>query len=597
MIDKVEIFPWDKNFSTGIPEIDEQHKRLIELLNMLVSHLAFQAETLELNSIFEQLKDYTVFHFREEEIIWHTFFAGDPWEAAHKQAHAGFVNEVLRLKSEESVKGFDEVIEEIVSFLTNWLALHIIESDKRLGQVVLAMRSGYDLGQAKQIANDYMSGTTRIMIETVLSMYDKLASRTVQLTREINNRKKAEAEKLELERRVLHAQKLESLGIMAGGVSHDYNNLLQAMMGNMELALKELPPDSAPHRFISTALLTGRHATHLTGMLLDYVGNGLMKKKGIDLNDLVRDNVDMLRTAASHNISVDLSLPPDLPLIMADEAQLQQVVMNLVTNAAEAVEEQPGFVRITTGCRFFDETELAGSLLRNNLNPGRYVFLEVKDNGCGMTETTIAQIFDPFFTTKFTGRGLGMSAVMGIVRTHDGAILLNSRPGSGTTVQVLFPASEGGPSAPAQEPAASSSAADTTEIPLAGLALVVDDEKAVLNICAKMVSLCGFTVITACDGADAVTRFRERADEIVVVLMDLTMPNMDGITAMNEIYRIRPDARIIIASGYNKEELSKQLADRTPEGFIRKPYSMSLLETEITRVIQGNRDDTGGGDL
>lgn len=585
MIESVEIFPWNHNFETGIPEIDEQHKRLIELLNQLVSHLAFQSDVPALNSIFEQLKDYTVFHFQREETIWRSFFSDDSWVTGHTQAHAHFVDEVLRLKGGEGLKDFDDVIEEIVSFLTNWLALHIIESDKRLAQVVLAMRSGAELKEAKQVANEYMSGAARAMIETVLSMYDKLASRTVQLTREIARRKKAEAEKLELERQMLQAQKLESLGVMAGGVAHDYNNILQVMMGNMEMALKAVSPDSEPHAFLTSGLISGRHATHLTGLLLNYVGSGFMAKKPLNLNDLVRESADMLRMAATHNVSVDLSLSAVLPPVMADEAQLRQVVMNLVTNAAEAIVEPPGFVRIATGSQFCDQAALAASLLPDIPQPGRFVFLEVRDNGCGMNEETVARIFDPFYTTKFTGRGLGMSAVMGIVRTHDGAIFLESRPGSGSTFRVLFPVSSAAQPAAAEEPVPPLPSADLPEPRLSGLALVVDDERPVLKICARMVSLCGFTVITASDGIDAVSKFRDNAADIAVVLMDLTMPNMDGITAMSEIYSIRPDARVIIASGYNKEDLGRQLTGQAPAGFIRKPYGMGVLEAELTRVM------------
>lgn len=587
MIEKVEIFPWNHNFETGITEIDEQHRQLIDLLNLLVSHLAFQSDVPELTGIFDQLKEYTVYHFRKEEAIWHEFFPDDPWETAHSRAHADFVGEVLRLKGEEGVKDFDDVLEEIVSFLTKWLALHIIETDKRMAQVVLARRCGHDLQRAKQVANEYMSGSARLMIETVLSMYDKLANRTVQLTREITRRKRAEAEKLELERQMLRAQKLESLGVMAGGVAHDYNNILQVMMGAMEMALNGLAPDEEPYRLMTDGLSAGRHATQLTGMLLNYVGSGLVRKKPLDLNSLVRESADLLRMAATHNVTVDLHLPAELPPVMADETQLQQVVMNLVTNAAEAIEEPPGFVRITTGSQFCDRDALAASLVTRDPEPGHYVFLEVKDNGCGMNEEEVARIFDPFYTTKFTGRGLGMSAVMGIIRSHDGALFLESHPGRGTTVRVLFPVSAA--ALPATAPPLSPP--EPPKGPRTGLALVVDDERPVLKICAKMVELCGFEVLTACDGSDAVTRFRDNAAGIAVVLMDLTMPNMDGIAAMSEIYRIRPDARIILASGYNREELNPLLPVRGPDGFIRKPYSLGVLEAELDRVMAAG--DTG----
>jgi len=394
-------------------------------------------------------------------------------------------------------------------------------------------------------------------------------------------------ERLDFERKMLHAQKLESLGVMAGGVAHDYNNLLQSILGNIELASMKLVPDSAPHKYLANALNSGKHATHLTGLMLTYVGKGFVNKKKLDLNELVGENVDMLRTAASSAVTIQLRLAADLPAIIADKAQIQQVVMNLVINAAESLLEQPGFVTLTTGIQRCEQTCLAASRLHEKPAPGRYLFLEVSDNGCGMSKETLKRLFDPFFTTKFTGRGLGMSAVMGIIRTHGGALFVESEPGSGTTFRALFPIPESAPSstvheiiAPPPEPCA------LPESPLSGVALVVDDEKSVLKICTKMVNLCGFRAITACDGIDAVAKFSEHADDIVVVLMDLTMPNMDGITAMEEICSIRPDIKVILSSGFSEEELGDRITSRAPSGFIRKPYNLNVLEAEIRRVVQ-----------
>ncbi|MDD5285090.1 MAG: response regulator [Desulfuromonadaceae bacterium] len=406
--------------------------------------------------------------------------------------------------------------------------------------------------------------------------------------RDISKRMQAEEESLTLERQFLQAQKLESLGIMAGGIAHDFNNLLQSMLGNMELAARGLANDSDPQKHIASAMISGKHAAHLTDLMLTYAGMGSITKKALNLNDLVRENTHMLRSAASTAVSMELSLSAELPAITADEAQIQQLVMNLITNAAESIEEQPGTIRLTTGIKECDQTFLASSLLEEKPLPGRFAYLEVSDNGCGMSKETIKLIFDPFFTTKFTGRGLGMSAVMGIMRTHSGALFVESEPGKGTTFRALFPVSESAQPATVQEPVTTTRIIDTTPLPpLSGLALVVDDEKPVLKVCTKMVKLCGFRVITAHDGVDAVVKFREHADEIAVVLMDLTMPNMDGIAAMSEIYNIRPDTKIILASGFNEEELiGRTTTGQAPSGLIRKPYSMDLLEAELRRVVQ-----------
>lgn len=192
MLNTIEIFPWNRNFETGIAEVDAQHRRLVTLLNTLVSHLTVQADAPTLNAIFDELSDYAVNHFASEEQIWQEAFGDDAWALQHHDSHTGFIDEVLRLRAEEGVKPLEDVIEDIVSFLTHWLALHIIESDKRMAKAVLALREGATLAQAKQIADEQMSGATRAMIDTVMTMYDKLANRTVQLTREINRRQQAE---------------------------------------------------------------------------------------------------------------------------------------------------------------------------------------------------------------------------------------------------------------------------------------------------------------------------------------------------------------------------------------------------------------------
>lgn len=416
-----------------------------------------------------------------------------------------------------------------------------------------------------------------------------MAEQKAELVKNITELKHSTEERISLERQLLHAQKLESLGIMAGGIAHDFNNLLQSIIGNMELALMKLAVNSAPHKFISNAMISSKHAAQLTSLMLTYVGKRMTTKKELDLNSLVVENVELLRSAASAAVTIEISLSEQLPRIRADVAQIQQVVMNLLTNAAESIEKQSGIVRLTTGVQFCDNVLLESSLLDGTPEPGRYVFLEVQDNGCGMSKDILKRLFDPFFTTKFTGRGLGMSAVMGIMKAHDGALFVESEPGVGTTFRVLFPAvdfmstshSNQSVSFPSEEELALKS-------PLSAVALVVDDEKSVLKTCATMVEFCGYSVITACDGIEAISKFREHADKISLVIMDLTMPNMDGIAAMREIYGIKPDARIILASGFSKEDLGERITDNPPAGLISKPYSLKELEVEIRRVMQAS---------
>lgn len=423
-------------------------------------------------------------------------------------------------------------------------------------------------------------------VKTTLIFGIPVSDKVFVIFDDITERKRAEEERLQLEQQFLQAQKLESLGIMAGGIAHDFNNLLQSILGNLELAARTLPQNTDPHNYITNAFNSGQAAAHLTSLMLAYVGKGTLTKKDLDLNELVRVNADMLKTTVGSAILLELSLSQEAPKIVADKAQIQQVIMNLLTNAAESIEEQPGFVRLATGSQYYDQACLAASLLDNKPDPGCFVFLEISDTGCGMSAETMKRLFDPFFTTKFTGRGLGMSAVMGIMKTHNGALFVRSAPGKGTTFRTLFPVSEETlPNMLPQEMAPPAENGTAAERPLSGMALVVDDEKNVLRTCKKMVELCGFKVITARDGIEAVSCFREHAREIDVVLLDLTMPNMDGIAAMNAIYGIRPDVKLILSSGFNQDELGDRFTGQAPSGFIRKPYSMTVLETELRRVM------------
>ena len=240
MITSIDIFPWNENFETGIPEIDDQHKELVSLLNLLVSHLAFQADAPSLNAVFDQLKAYTLIHFRDEEAIWDAELGDDPWVNAHQKNHLTFVDEVLRLKNEEISRPLDDVIADIVGFLTHWLALHIIESDKRLAKAVLFIRSGMDVAQAKHLANEEMAGATRAMVNTIMSMYDKLAVRTVQLTREMNRRKAAEQE-LQIAYAAVQRAKEDAIAAneakstYLANMSHEIRTPINAILGTLLL--------------------------------------------------------------------------------------------------------------------------------------------------------------------------------------------------------------------------------------------------------------------------------------------------------------------------------------------------------------------------
>jgi PAS domain S-box-containing protein len=401
---------------------------------------------------------------------------------------------------------------------------------------------------------------------------------------DITERKTAEEERLELERRLLHSQKLESLGVLAGGIAHDFNNLLMAIHGNLELAQLDAPPVGKTHGHLGEALRATQRATDLTRQMLAYSGKGRFVVREIDVSAFVDEITHLLQASISKTVTLDLRLARNLPSVLADSAQLQQVVMNLITNAAEAIEAGAGKISVVTGVRDCDDDYLVQSHLEEKPPAGRYVFLEVSDTGCGMDAETRRRLFDPFFSSKATGRGLGMSAVLGIVRGHKGAIMVYSEVGAGTTVKVLLPAL-----APAAQTQPTGDRHDTA-VPATtpappGLALIVDDEDRVREITQQMLERLGFRVEALGDSEQAIARFRACAADVAFVLLDLTLPKLDGVVVFSELRRIRPDVKVILSSGYNRQDVMQRFAGKGPNGFVQKPYELSILEAEIRRVL------------
>ena len=405
--------------------------------------------------------------------------------------------------------------------------------------------------------------------------------------RDITERKKAEELKLDMERRLLHAQKLESLGVMAGGIAHDFNNLLMAILGNLDLARLDLSPVSRSRPFIDQALVAARRAADLTNQMLAYSGKGRFDLKPFDLSELVQEMAHLLKASISKTVTLNLQMDGDLPSIVADPSQIQQIIMNLIVNASEAIGEHPGVVTISTGSLDCDQGYLQRSRLKEKPAPGAYVFIEVRDTGCGMDEETKDRLFDPFFTTKFTGRGLGMAAVLGIVSGHKGAIMVESEPGKGATIRVMFPASDRGKTIKGKKPGVSAMEGEGVAMGLVlGTILVADDEDMVRDLCKSMIERLGYKVITACDGEEAVKIFRENASEIVCVILDLTMPRLDGMAAFDELRHIKADVKVILSSGYDEQETTERFIGKGLAGFIKKPYQLSILRAELGRVLK-----------
>ncbi len=396
--------------------------------------------------------------------------------------------------------------------------------------------------------------------------------RVIAVVRDIGERKR-------MEEQMRQVQKLESLGVLAGGIAHDFNNLLMAILGNADLALAEMSPVSPGRENIEAIETTARRAAELCRQMLAYSGRGKFVIEAIDLNALVEEMTHMLEVSISKKVVIKMNLAANLPRIDGDPGQIRQVVMNLVINGSEAIGERSGVVSISTGAMDCDAAYLEDTFGERGLAPGTYVFLEVADTGCGMDEETMARIFDPFFSTKFTGRGLGMAAVLGIVRGHSGAIRVYSERGCGTTIKILFPAS--------RIPAVEEDASVVAEAGIEGggrLILMVDDEPTVRTVGAKMLESLGFRVITAGDGAEALELFAGRCDEIWCVLMDLTMPRMDGEEAFREMRRIKKDVRVILSSGYNEQEVSQKFVGKGLGGFIQKPFQLKDLRKALSRI-------------
>ncbi len=396
---------------------------------------------------------------------------------------------------------------------------------------------------------------------------------------DITERKRDEEERRRLEAQMQHSQKLESLGVLAGGIAHDFNNLLMGILGNADLALEELGPESPARDTIQSIQTASVRAAELTHQLLAYSGKGRFNVESINLSSLVEEMSQLLRVSLSKTAVLRQELAPDLPLIQADASQIRQVVMNLITNASDAIGNKNGTVSIQTGVMMVDKTYLSQTFLHDDLSEGRYVFAEVTDTGCGMDAETQSKIFDPFYTTKFTGRGLGLAAVLGIVRSHRGAIKVHSEPGQGTTFKVLFPVMDQETSftEPQEE--------DDTSWMGQGSILVIDDEEAVRDVSKRMLARLGFHALLARDGREGVEMFSKHRHEIKAVLMDMTMPHMGGEQTFFEIRRIATDVPVILCSGYTELEATSSFEGKGLAGFLQKPFRPMQLRELLRRLL------------
>ncbi|GFO69191.1 hypothetical protein GMLC_27700 [Geomonas limicola] len=399
---------------------------------------------------------------------------------------------------------------------------------------------------------------------------------------DISEKKRLEQENKVIEAQMLHVQKLESLGVLAGGIAHDFNNILMVVLGNADLAQMRIPAESPARENLRQIEVAAGRAAELAKQMLAYSGKGRFVIERLEVNSVVEEMAHMLEVSISKKVVLRYQFAERLPAVNGDATQLRQVILNLVLNASEAIGEDRGLIVVATGLKQCDRAYLGDSCVDDQLPEGAYVSIDVSDSGCGIRPEIVSKIFDPFFTTKFTGRGLGMAAVLGIVRGHHGAIKLRSVPGSGTTFTVLLPVAQG---AEAERPAVTMAPATLWQG--RGTVLLVDDEETIRKLGREMLMALGFQVLTACDGQEALRVYAENRETIVCVLLDLTMPTLDGEQTFQELRRIDPGVRVVISSGYHEQEVAQKFQGQGLAGVIQKPYKVTEMSRKLSEVLAG----------
>ena len=395
-----------------------------------------------------------------------------------------------------------------------------------------------------------------------------------------------ESKRLEMERRRLLTQKLESLRTMAGGIAHDFNNQLMAVLGNLELALDDTPSNSMAEANIKKAIHATETSAALSRQMLTYAGSSLFSHVILDINVLLNEDLFMMQKVGANRLILNLADGGSLPRIKGDPDQIRRLLINILNNASEAIADNDGQITVKTGVIDCDETCLNRSQLDKKPKPGPFVFLEVSDTGCGMDAETLRRVLDPFFTTKFIGRGLGMAEVMGIVKGHDGAIIVDSEVGKGSTIRVLFPVFQKtccplNKTERVAEPHSSAAGSPSRKKTI----LVVEDEEMIRELVVSRLKVLGYDTMQASDGVEGIGVFRDGADKIDLVILDYVMPRMNGIEVFEELILIKPDVKVIISSGYSEDVVLERLTGPRPAGILQKPYKMEDLRSVLGGML------------
>jgi two-component system, cell cycle sensor histidine kinase and response regulator CckA len=412
---------------------------------------------------------------------------------------------------------------------------------------------------------------------------DSTIGGAVLVMRDLTQQKSSEAAQRENEEALQQAQKLESIGVLAGGIAHDFNNLLTGIMGNAGLARRALNTGKAEQAasLLGDVLSASQRAADLTRQLLAYAGKGRFIIAPVDLCKLVSEVSSLIRASISKKISLVIDVPDDCPLVEADKAQLQQLVMNLVINGGEAIGDEPGTLTVRVRTEHFTERRERPRSEGFPIVTGEYVRIDVTDTGAGMDPETRNRIFEPFFTTKFLGRGLGLSAALGIVRGHRGAISVRSEPGRGTTFTVLLPV----PRDARVSDRVSGRFSVETGFQGAGIILVADDEEGIRALVSNVLGEAGYTVELAEDGQQAVERLRDLGDDVRLILLDLTMPELGGAEAATELRRMHPNTPIVAMSGYGDIEVLQRFSEAGVDEFLPKPFTPEELAAKVRDVL------------
>ena len=420
-----------------------------------------------------------------------------------------------------------------------------------------------------------LDGSLReVEVAGVMTVYGGKPSVQVVI-RNITERKQLEQERILYERKLLEAQKMESLGVLAGGIAHDFNNVLMTILGNAAIALLDLDQDSEPYQSVRAIEQSAREASELTKQMLAYSGKGNFLMQAINLNEIMHTMDTLLHSAIPKSVTLTFDLSATIPEIEGDPAQLRQIMLNLLTNAGEAIGERNGHILVKTYSQTWTVAPPAVAVAPH-VPAGTYVCFEVIDTGIGITNETREKMFDPFFSTKFTGRGLGLAVVLGIIRGHRGTIDVRSQPNRGTSIRVFLPVIKRVEKIAHPTPPPSTS----TRI------LVVDDEPSVRWVTERVLKRLGFDVLACNDGKSAIETLQQHLNDIACVLLDLTMPIMNGEQTLKALRAIKPNLPIIMMSGYSEETASTHIKRSNLVAFLQKPFTISELQETLSTVVR-----------